>query len=303
MNPYNTENVIILRSVFGKVNNKYYINPCKDPKTGLFPSCVRRVDSHGDMILSDADRNSEEPLIPEDRVFIIEDGTTFDLSIPQAAAEWAAIEHCKLISASRNAKDKFGVNVIDGEDTTKVRNYKTAFNSRYGTAELYVERPGEDTKRRVNKKQTIHNARAFVFDDDLEGLLIKVKLLGRDMRHQPLADVQDFLLEIAEKNPERIINLYSGDDMNLRILFMEALENRVIVNKNNVFTYADSVILGASEQAVLSWMKDAKNLKVLELIRKDVHPELYSIENPDAIKALKAVEDTKTAGAKSKGSN
>ena len=84
---------------------------------------------------------------------------------------------------------------------------------------------------------------------------------------------------------------------------MEALENRVIVNKNNVFTYADSVILGASEQAVLSWMKDAKNLKVLELIRKDVHPELYSIENPDAIKALKAVEDTKTAGAKSKGSN
>ncbi len=51
------ENIIVLRSVYGKVNMKYYINPCKDPKTGRFPDCVRTVDSFGNMILSDKDKN------------------------------------------------------------------------------------------------------------------------------------------------------------------------------------------------------------------------------------------------------
>ena len=54
------ENIIVLRSVYGKVNMKYYINPCKDPKTGRFPDCVRTVDSFGNMILSDKDKNNNE---------------------------------------------------------------------------------------------------------------------------------------------------------------------------------------------------------------------------------------------------
>jgi hypothetical protein len=47
------QEIIVLRSVYGKVGQKYYINPCKDPNTKLFPSCVKRVDSNGDMIMTD----------------------------------------------------------------------------------------------------------------------------------------------------------------------------------------------------------------------------------------------------------
>lgn len=73
------DDIIILRSVFGKVGQKYFMNPVRDPKTGRFPDCVRPVDSKGDMIISDKDRNEGKPLIPENKVFIIEDGTTFNL--------------------------------------------------------------------------------------------------------------------------------------------------------------------------------------------------------------------------------
>jgi len=59
------KNIIVLRSVFGKVGQIIYIEPCKDPKTGRYPDCVRRVNSMGDMILSDEDRNSGKILIPE----------------------------------------------------------------------------------------------------------------------------------------------------------------------------------------------------------------------------------------------
>ena len=74
------QNVIVLRSVYGKVGMKYMINPAKDPATRQYPDSVRRVNSNGDMILSDADRNSGKIFIPENAVITVEDGTTFDLS-------------------------------------------------------------------------------------------------------------------------------------------------------------------------------------------------------------------------------
>ena len=72
-------NVIILRSVYGKVGQKYYIQPCKDPKTGRLPDCVKKVNSQGDMILTDAERNSGKYYVKETDVFTIQDGTTFNL--------------------------------------------------------------------------------------------------------------------------------------------------------------------------------------------------------------------------------
>jgi hypothetical protein len=47
------KNIIVLRSVYGKVGQTYYIQPVKDPRSGRFPDCVRRVNSMGDMIMSD----------------------------------------------------------------------------------------------------------------------------------------------------------------------------------------------------------------------------------------------------------
>ena len=69
-----SRNIIILRSVWGKVGMKYFIQPSKNPKTGRYADCVRRVDSNGDMILSDADRNSGKYFVKEDETFTIEDG-------------------------------------------------------------------------------------------------------------------------------------------------------------------------------------------------------------------------------------
>ena len=39
-----------------------------------------------------------------------------------------------------------------------------------------------------------------------------------------------------------------------------------------------NLILGASEEAVIDWMRQPKNKKTLELIRKDAYPDLHGIE-------------------------
>ena len=101
------------------------------------------------------------------------------------------------------------------------------------------------------------------------------------MKNMPDADVEDFLLQVAEKNPDKIINLYTGTDMSLRILFMEARDKKVIMIKNKLYVYGDDVVLGATDDAVITWMKDPKHKKILELIRRDVFPEQYKTEDLD----------------------
>ena len=151
-------------------------------------------------------------------------------------------------------------------------------SKRYGSAELYVERPGYETNKRVNKRRLIHDAEEYIIRDPqgADGRLKMAKLLGRNMRNAPDADVEDFLMNIASKEPEKIINLYRGDDIALRLLFIDAKDKRVIYVKNKVYLYSENqIVLGATDDAVISWMKNPTNAKVLELIKRDVYPEFY----------------------------
>lgn len=268
------QNVIRLRSVYGKVGMKYYIQPCRDPKTGRYPDCVKAVNSQGDIIMTDNERNSGKYFIKETDVFIIEDGKTFNLDDEIENAQWQAIKNCSLIAPDRYAKDSSGRSLIDG--TTGWTNKQP----RYGVAELYIERPGEETARKVSKKKKIHQAASYVLDDTKgsEGRLLIARLLGKNMKGQPDADVEDYLLSISEKEPDKIIELYTGSDTTLRLLFIEAKDKRVIYLKNKLYLYGDNVVLGATDDAVITWMKEPKNKKILELIRKDTYPDLYPSE-------------------------
>ena len=50
---------------------------------------------------------------------------------------------------------------------------------------------------------------------------------------------------------------------------------RIILIKNKLYVYGDDVVLGATDDAVITWMKQSKNKKILELIRHDTYPEMY----------------------------
>lgn len=254
------------------------MQPQRD-KYGQLPKCVRRVDVNGDMILSEADKSgSLEGLIPEDEQIVVHDGTVFDLNNERQNAEWEAIKNCFLIAPDRYAKDDKGNYLIDG--TTDI-NSQTNFGraSRYGRAELYIERPGMEAKKRLTVRKLKLQAQNFIMQDEAgyEGWLRMARVLGRNMSNQPAADVEEFLFSVAEKTPEKIIELYTGGDIQLRLLFSTAKEKKVIKRRQNIYYYGDDqqIILGASEEAVIDWMKDPKNVKALELIRHDTFPEMF----------------------------
>lgn len=271
-------NIIVLRSVWGKANQNYVLQPQRD-KYGQLPKCVRRVDAQGDMILSEKDKEgSLEGLIPEDEQIVVHDGTVFDLNNERQAAEWEAIKNCFLIAPDRYAKDDKGNYLIDGStDINSINNFGRA--SRYGKAELYIERPGMEAKKKLTARKLRLQAQNFIVQDEggYEGWLRMARVLGRNMSNQPAADVEEFLFSVADKTPEKIIELYTGGDIQLRLLFSTAKEKKVIRKNKNIYYYGNDQqkILGASEEAVIDWMKDSKNAKVLELIRHDTFPEMF----------------------------
>lgn len=262
-------NYIIIRSVFGKVGQKYYLNPAKDPMTNRFPPCVKHVDSKGDMILTEAEKNSGEVFIAEDDVIIIEDGTTFNLDDKWDAARWQAIQHSRLIAMTRDARDRKGNLLIDGD------------TKRYGAAELYVERPGYELKKRNSRKKLINVAQSLIFNSSLEDQVKLARLLGKNMKAAPAADVEDWLLQQADKNPQLVIDMKQGDDSIYRMLFLDATDKYIITTKNKLYVFGDEgIVLGATDEAVITWLKDPNHKKIVDMIKRQTYPNLYPDEAP-----------------------
>ena len=264
-------NKIVIRSVY-KIT-RCTMEPAPDPVTGRLPKSVRRVDSNGDMILTEQDKKDAgiNFLIAETDTIEIFDGKTFDLTDPYDNAWWEAIRGSRRIAEDRSVKDSLGNYVIDGD------------SSRYGTAEFYVEYPGREANIKVNNKRKINQATTFVLNDTAEGLYTKVKLLGSRMDGVSVDDVTDYLLSVAEKQPDKIIGLYTDSDISYLILLTDAVDRKVIKKINNIYIYADSTVLGASQESVLTWMKLPKNVYLVDLIKAETYPDVY--EKPTLVDA------------------
>jgi hypothetical protein len=236
------------------------------------------------MILSEKERNDPNRIyfIKETDVFDIVDGTTFDLSNVRQRFIWEAIQHCPLIAPDYYAKDSKGNSLINGTpgDYT-LKDYLNRNPRRFGIAELYIERPGVEANRRVSRRKLKHDAESFIYNDDrgYDGRVLKARLLGHRMDGMADADVTDYLLQVAERDPEKIINLYTGGDTAVRLLFIEARDKNIIIYKNKLYTYADNVVLGATDDAAILFLKDPKNANVYKLIKQDTYPELIGKDN------------------------
>ena len=263
-------NTITLRSAFGKVKSVWF-NPVKD-KNGMYPPFVKEVrmnpNGESEMILSEKDLNDPDRagFIPADMEILVEDGTTFNLDNILERHKWEAIKNSELIVEERGARDEKGNLIIDGD------------KNRYGRAEFWVEKPGEESARRIKRKQLITKANDFIEQDSAEGRATKVKLLGKRMYNAPDSDIQDFLYQKAEANPNLIIDLYTGQDQQLRLLFIEATDKNIIKKVSGIFMYGD-VRLGVNDEAVIFFFKDPANKQILDEIKIQTFPEYKPLIN------------------------
>lgn len=266
MNNNDLSNIITLRSVYGKVKT-YYFNPMRG-KNGTYPPFVKRVRVSADgrdteMILSEQELNSDQRdfFIPEDLEIIVTDGTTFDLSNQYQKNIWECIKDSHLIAPERGAKDEHGNLLIDGD----IR--------RYGLAELYVERPGVESKKRVSRIKLVTKAYTFIEQDTSEHRKVICKLLGKSMRNAPDTDIQDYLYQKAEKDPNLIIDIYTSADQALKLLLIDGKQKNIIRTQSGVLMYSDTA-LGVTDEAAILFLKDPKNKAIYDSIVYEVFGDM-----------------------------
>lgn len=264
--------VITLRSVYGKMKD-CYVQP-KRMANGVRLPFVKRVryntDGSSEMILSEAELNSPERdyFIPEDYEIRLADGVTFDLDDPFQKNLWECIKDCELIAPSRGSRDSHGDLLIDGNA------------QRYGLAEFYVDVPGVEAERSVSKKKLISQAWNFIINDSAAGHMTKCKLLGKNMRHAPASDIQDFLMQLAEKDPKQVIDLYTSQDNVMKLLIIDAKESRIITKQSGVWMYGDTA-LGTTDDAIILFFKIPSNKKILDLLKRETYPDMVLDEDRD----------------------
>lgn len=304
-----TEEIIVLKSVYSKTQGQvFYITPCIDPKTGMYPPHVREFDEEKQqMILSDKDREKQSTgeivFIPANKPIKVTHGSTFNLNNKVEKAQWEAIKNSQFIAKDRTEKDQKGNYVIDGEKV-HLDHYGNPVGL-YGLADLYIERPGKMAKAKNDFRKLIVKAQTLIMEDDLDGRVKICRLLEKDMSHANPNDVEDYLFTLAEKQPDKIIELYTGNTAALRLLLITALEKHVVVKRDGLLIYSDNIVLGASTDAAVNFLSQPENVKVKELIQQETYPDLYktrgSVEvedddifSDDAKKPVKAVASKKS---------
>ena len=265
-------NLIVLKSAYDKTPGmEYKITPCALPN-GQMPSCVRKVDANGDLILSEADKkalNTGAVFIGENEYVVVKHGSTFDLTDPIQAAQWECIKNSKLIAKERTEKDARGVLVIDGGRPV-VDQYNNA-RGRYGLAELYIERPGRTAQFKNDIRKLILKAQNLVNEDSLAHRIMICKLFEKNMENAHPSDVEDFLMTQAEKYPDKVIKFYNTEEAAVRLLLIMAREKKIIDQKQDGLYYAD-IKLGSNLDLAVEMLK--RNTEIKDAIKEEAYPEL-----------------------------
>ncbi|MEG0773668.1 hypothetical protein [Clostridium sp.] len=176
-----------------------------------------------------------------------------------------------MIAPERTAKDKQGNYLIDGTQ------------ERYGRADFYIERDGEISKKKVSRIQLVTKAYVFIENDSPSGRITKCKLLGKAMRNAPDTDVQDYLYNRAEKSPQEIIDLYTGSDQAVKLLVIDAKDKNIIVNQSGIWMFSETM-LGATDDAIILYLKNPENKNIYEAIKDLTFPEMVMHRQKQEIK-------------------
>ena len=263
---------IKLRCYYGPVHGGMKISPVKNPKTQQYASCVRKVDSEGNIIYGPND-NKLDYFVKTTDMFDIKDGIEFDLTSEVGKKQWEAIKFSSLINDNEDRCDERGEVIIPGSS-----NFNQAF--------FYVERLGKEAKIKNTKRRDVIKAQNYIIEATLEDAKIKAKILGKKNVTIATSDeIEDFLMEQASVNPEKVINLFTGGDTKLYLLFLDSRDKNILINKGGIYFYLESMI-GRDADSCVSYFKNPVNKRITDLIIKDTWPEQYKA-------MLEAKEDKK----------
>lgn len=255
------DKIIKLKSVYK--TGKTIVQPVKDALTGWFKGIQRLSEDEKRKLTYWAEPTSK---------FTIKDGTTFDLNNEAEKATWDWVKHCSCIADSEE----------DCQFTPG--------------AEFYIFLENKEAETSVSRRERRFKAQKFIMEDNASLYPVRASLLGVEMDGESPIVIKDFLLAQAEQNPNKVLAIYEGHDISLRLLLLKAQKLNVITSdQSGLFRYGN-VVLGMTEVSCIAWMQDAGNKHLVELLEREVNPDYFPADS----EGTKKLTDAKTAGAPAK---
>ena len=202
---------------------------------------------------------------PESKIKLTDD-LEIDLNNETWAKDWEWMKHCQEIS-----------------DT---------FEKGQGSpgCYFYIFRPGTESAKKVVEAENRMKLVNYILTDSPENLYNRVSILGMDMTGSVISDVKEYLLAMAETEPEKIKAVYESKTFSLELLFMHATQKNVIEKRGGVYVFGE-ILLGVEKKAVIAFFANTNNTGTTRTIEAMTYGNQNKQANPLEHEAAQGTDD------------
>jgi hypothetical protein len=155
---------------------------------------------------------------------------------------------------------------------------------------FYIFRPGTESAKKVLEAENRVKLTNYILTDSPENLYNRVSILGMDMTGSVISDVKEYLLGIAETEPEKIKAVYESKTFSLELLFMHAVQKNVIEKRGGVYVFGE-ILLGVEKKAVIAFFANTNNTGTTRTIEAMTYGNQNKQANPLEHEAAQGTDD------------
>ena len=236
------DKIIKIKSVFK--TGKTTVQPVTDG-TGWYKGVER---------LSEDDKRKRTHWAEPNSKYVLKDGVSFDLNDEAQAITWEWVKHSPCIALNEDACQH-----TPG-------------------AEFYVYLENEVAATNLSRRELKYKAIDCIKNDNSVNYPMRAELLGVNMDYAKPSVIKDFLFDQAEATPEKVLAIYEGADVSVKLLLIAARKKGVIILDPAGFFRYGNTVLGMSEKAAVDWLQDKTHKHLIEQIEKETNPEYFEVE-------------------------
>jgi hypothetical protein len=239
---------ILIKAVYGKQQGRMKVHP-RGTRSGQLLGVKR--------LSPEQMRNEAYPVTGESFIWL-EDDLELDLRTPQDAVTWDWLQHCT-------------------EDLAL--SYEAAQAS--PDCFFFVKNDQKEAEQRVSFARLKKQALDIIFEQASATRRVEIcRLLGQRMEDMPAFEVEEYLISVGEKNPQRIISAFTDKNAKTRLFLLKAVDKRIVRIENEIYKYG-GYTLGISEEHAILWLKNPENSDIVDSLKADVFPEYFAAYESD----------------------
>lgn len=255
-----TDKLIMLKSVYK--TGKTTVQPVSDGM-GWYLGVAR---------LSEEDKRKLTHWAEPTSKYVLRDGVTFNLNDEAQRITWEWVKFSPCIAPTEEACQH-----TPG-------------------AEYYVYLENEVAAKNISRKELKWEAVKAILDDNSVNYPMRAELLGVNMDYARPSVIKDFLLDQAEATPEKVLAIYKGADVSVRLLLLKAKKKGTIVLDDAGFYRYGNVAMGMSEKSAIDFLQDKEHKHLVEIIEKEVNPEYFTKDVVDGQAGDEVAEEAPKKG-------